>query len=180
MPDAYTPQTSNGSIFARAELDLIATASAALEARIVANEARPAYSGMRIDSDKALSLSTTPLEIIGWDAPNALAAQQGVTRDISAGALTIAADGVYLVDLVLFLTGIGNTITYVADIHINHQPTGGISGSAPEKNTDQVDLSVYSQPVALVAGDELSLYISASAASSVTLGRAMMRAYRIG
>ena len=180
MTDAYTPQTANGSVFARAELDLIATASAALEARIAATEAMAAYSGMRIDVGKALSLSTTPLEVVNWDAPNALAAQRGITRDVAAGTLTIADAGVYLVDLVLFLTGIGSTITYEADIYLNDQPTGGIEGNAPEKNTDQVDLSAYSQPVTLSAGDELSVYLSADANSSVTLGRAMMRVIRIG
>lgn len=179
MTDSYTPATTDGQVMARAELDLIAAASAALEARIAAIEARRAYSGMRIDTNKALSLSVTPLEVVGWDAPGTLAAERGVASDVSAGTLTVASAGVYMLDMRLFLSNTDTAVTYGASVYRNHAAAGGIEGGTPAKNVDQVALAAFSQPVNLSAGDVLSVYLSADANSNVTLDYAMLRMVRI-
>ena len=179
MTDAYTPNTNNGEVLFRAELDRIATASAALEARTSALESRPAYGGMRMDllGVHSIALSPTPVKVPAWDT---LAPAAGITLSLASGDMTVQNAGVYLFDCLIGLSDIDANTTYSIDARLNNQPAGSIPGNAPEKKTDNLLLGINSMPITLAAGDIISLYLSADSAGSVDIDRAMMRLTRVG
>jgi len=179
MTDAYTPSITDGQIMARSELDRIAAASTALEARIGSIEGRMAYGGMRMEIGSAhnISLSPTPVSIGAWDT---LSAATGVSQSLVDGELTIVTTGVYLFDAVVGLSGTSDSTTYSLEARLNNQPTGSIPGDAPEKKTDRILLGIQSMPVTFAAGDVVSLFLAADQSGTVEIDRAMMRLYRIG
>jgi len=179
MSDAYTPSISNGDIMDRPQLDRIATASAALEARIATIEGRMAYGGMRMEigATHSIALSTTPVEVTAWDT---LSPAANISQSLVAGELTISAAGVYLFDALIGLSGIDSNTVYTVEAYVNNTPTGSIPGSQPEKKIDNLALYIQSMPATLAAGDVVSLYLSADTTGTVDIDRAMMRLYRIG
>ena len=181
MSDAYTRAINPGDRITATEFDRIGFASAAHDARVAVLEGNPdvAYGGMRMEMGAThnISLSTTPTEVGAWDTASAL---QGVTADLTGGELTVQQDGVYEFLALVTLSGVNSAITYTLEAYLNNAPAGSIPGDAPEKGTDIVPLHITSMPTALVAGDVVSLFLSAGAADTVAISRAMMSLKRIG
>jgi len=165
----YVPGTQDGQVLSRSEFDRIATAVDAVEALT-----KRVYGGMRMDlgNSHPMTLTATPAEVVGWDTAGQLS---GIAVDTAGGTLTVTADGVFDFWCVVTIEGAQNGVAYTLEARINNASAGAIPADAPAFLATNVVIHVGSIPVALSAGDRVSLYLSADSDHSVTLTRVAMR-----